>query len=79
VSFHSDYLWDLTERLHLRFGADLFNVADAKRLLFYNQAIDLKFGIANADFLKPGIVTLASNADGIQAPFNCRLFFRLEF
>jgi hypothetical protein len=79
VSFHSDYLWDLTERLHLRFGADLFNVADAKRILFYNQAIDLKFGIANADFLKPGIVTLASNADGIQAPFNCRLFFRLEF
>jgi len=79
VNFHSDYLWNLRERLHLRFGADLFNVANAKRILFYNQAIDLKFGIANADFLKPGIVTLASNADGIQAPFNCRLFFRLEF
>jgi hypothetical protein len=79
VNFHSDYLWNMTERLHLRFGVDLFNVANTKRVLFYNQAIDLSFGTPNADFLKPGIMTLAPNADGIQVPFNCRLFFRLEF
>jgi hypothetical protein len=79
VNFHTDYLLGLTERFKLRFGADLFNVANTKRILFYNQAIDLKFGVPNADFQKPGIITLAPNADGIQAPFDCRLFFRLEF
>jgi hypothetical protein len=35
--------------------------------------VDLGFG------LKPSIQTRALNADGIQAPFNCRLFFLLEF
>jgi hypothetical protein len=79
VDFHSDYLWNMTEPFHLRFGVDLFNVVNTKRILFYNQNKDLSFGTPNADFLKPGVMTLAPNADGIQAPFNCRLFFRLEF
>jgi hypothetical protein len=79
VNFHTDYLLGLTERFKLRFGADLFNVANTKRILFIDQSVDLSFGVPNADFLKPGIQTRALNADGIQAPFNCRLFFRLEF
>jgi hypothetical protein len=37
----------------------------------------LKFGVANADFLKPG--NIAVLGDAIQAPFNARAFFRLEF
>jgi hypothetical protein len=79
INFHSDDLWKIKDRLHLRLGADLFNVANAKRILFINQDADLGLSVPNADFLKPGIQTRALNADGIQAPFNCRLFLRLEF
>ena len=81
VNFHTDYLWSMTERFHLRFGADLFNVANTKRVEYINQNIDLQFGVPNADFQKPRNI-LGSNAyqaNGIQAPFNARLFARLEF
>jgi hypothetical protein len=81
VNFHTDYLWSMTERFHLRFGADLFNVANTKRIEYINQTIDLSFGTPNADFLKPNNI-LGSNpyqGNGIQAPFNCRLFARIEF
>jgi hypothetical protein len=71
----------LTEKFHLRFGVDLFNVANTKRILFINQNIDLGLGIKSADFLKPANLIGApiSGSTGIQAPFNARLFFRLEF
>jgi hypothetical protein len=81
VNFHIDYLWNMTERFHLRFGADLFNVANTKRVEYINEDIDLSFLTPNADFQKPANI-LGSNpyqGDGIQAPFNCRLFMRLEF
>jgi len=81
VSGHVDYLWNMTERFHLRFGADLFNIANTKRIEYINEDIDLSFGTPNADYLKPRNI-LGSNAyqgNGIQAPFNCRLFMRLEF
>jgi hypothetical protein len=81
VNLHVDYLWNMTERFHLRLGADLFNLANTKRIEYINEADSLKFGIPNADFQKPAII-LGSNptdASGIQAPFNCRLFMRLEF
>ena len=83
VNFHTDYLWNMTERFHLRFGADLFNVANTKRIEYFNQNIDLTFGTPNADFLKPstigGTYYVSSLPSGIQSPFNCRLFMRLEF
>ena len=81
VNLHMDYLWNMTERFHLRFGADLFNVANTKRVEFINETDSLKFGIPNADFLKPNNIlgSNPSDGDGIQAPFNCRLFMRLEF
>jgi hypothetical protein len=79
VNFHADYLVRLTERFHLRFGTDLFNIANTKRILFFNQSDSLQFGVPNADFLKPGVQTTALAADGIQAPFNARIFARIEF
>jgi len=81
VNFHTDYLWSMTERFKLRFGADLFNVANTKRVEYINEAIDLKFGVPNADFQKPNNIlgSNPSDGNGIQAPFNCRLFMRLEF
>lgn len=81
VSFHTDYLWNMTERFKVRLGADLFNVANTKRVEYINEAIDLKFGVPNADFQKPNNVlgSNPSDGNGIQAPFNARLFARIEF
>ena len=81
VNFHADYLLNVTEKMHLRFGVDLFNIANTKRILYFNQNVDLGTGVPNADFLKPsnivGIPISASS--GIQSPFSARLFVRLEF
>jgi len=77
VGFHGDYIMNLTERLHLRLGVDMSNITNTKRVLFINQNIDLGTGTTNLDFLKPN--NQAVIGDGIQAPFNARVFFRLEF
>jgi hypothetical protein len=81
VNFHGDYFLNVTEKMHLRFGVDLFNIANTKRILYFNQNVDLGTGVPNADFLKPanigGIPISASS--GIQSPFNARLSFSLEF
>jgi hypothetical protein len=73
----------MTERFKLRFGADLFNVANTKRIQYLNQNIDLTFGTPNSDFLKPSTIGattfISSLPSGIQAPFNARLFARIEF
>jgi len=81
VDFHGDYVVNVTERAHLRFGVDLFNVANTKRVLYINQNVDLGFGTTNLDFLKPANITGApiSASSGIQSPFDARVFFRLEF
>ena len=81
VDLHGDYVMSIKERLHLRFGFDMFNIANTKRILYFNQNIDLGFGTTNLDFLKPGFVgnTQISSSSGIQSPFNARVFFRLEF
>jgi len=81
VNFHGDYVMNLTERFHMRFGVDLFNIANTKRILYINQNIDLGLGIKNADFLQPAFVTGSpiSSSSGIQSPFNARFFARLEF
>lgn len=81
VDMHGDYVIGIKERLHLRFGFDLFNIANTRRILYFNQNIDLGFGTTNLDFLKPAFVsgTQISSSSGIQSPFNARLFFRLEF
>jgi hypothetical protein len=77
VNVHADYLLKVTEKAHLRFGVDMFNIANTKRILYINQNIDLGLGTTNLDFLKPN--NQAVRGDGIQSPFNARLFFRFEF
>jgi hypothetical protein len=81
VDFHADYVMNVTEKAHLRFGVDLFNVANTKRILYINQNIDLGFGTTNADFLKPANITGVpiSASSGIQSPFDARVFARFEF
>jgi hypothetical protein len=78
VDLHADYVMNITERLHLRFGMDMFNLGNAKRVLLINQNIDLGTGTPNLDFLKPATL-IATRGDSIQSPFNARVFFRLEF
>jgi hypothetical protein len=78
VDFHADYVLKVTERAHLRFGVDMFNIANTKRILSINQNVDLGTGIVNNDFLKPNTF-VATRGDSIQSPFNARIFFRFEF
>jgi hypothetical protein len=77
VDLHADYVFNVTEKAKLRFGVDMFNLGNTKRILFINQNIDLGTGTTNLDFLKPA--NQAVRGDGIQSPFNARVFFRLEF
>jgi hypothetical protein len=77
VDLHAEYSLNLGERAHLRFGVDMFNLANTKRIEFINQDIDLGFGTTNLDFLKP--TNEAVRGDGIQSPFNARVFARFEF
>jgi len=77
VDLHAEYSLNLGERAHLRFGVDMFNIANTKRIAFVNQDIDLGFGTTNLDFLKP--TNEAVRGDGIQSPFNARIFARFEF
>jgi len=81
VDFHADYVMNITEKAHLRFGVDMFNIANTKRILYINQNVDLGFGTTNIDFLKPANIPFApiASATGIQSPFNARVFARLEF
>jgi hypothetical protein len=78
VDFHGDYVINVMERAHLRFGVDLFNIANTKRILSIDQNIDLGTGTTNLDFLKPNTF-VATRGDSIQSPFNARLFVRFEF
>jgi hypothetical protein len=81
VDFHADYIMNITEKAHLRFGIDMFNIANTKRVLYTNQNHDLAFGVSNLDFLQPANLTGApiSASSGIQSPFNARMFARFEF
>ena len=74
VDAHVDYPWKITERMHLRLGMDVFNIANSKRQLRTDQNEDRSFGVGNVDFQKPvGRIT------GFVRPFYARAMVRLEF
>jgi hypothetical protein len=54
VDAHVEYPWKLTEHKTLKFGMDLFNIANTKRPYSVNQFVDLGFGNLNKDFQSPG-------------------------
>src|SRR5216683_2423437 len=76
VDAHVEYPWRLTERLHLSFGFDVFNIANSKRQTTLQQFNDLSFGVKNTDFQKP-VSTLVS--PGFVAPFSSRASIKLVF
>src|SRR5216683_812269 len=76
VDAHIEYPWKIKERMHLKFGFDVFNIANTKRQTTANQNLDLGFGLSNGDFQKP--VTNIVN-QGFVAPFRSRASIKLEF
>ncbi len=76
VDAHVEYPWKIKERMHLKFGFDVFNIANTKRQTTANQNFDLGFGLSNGDFQKP--VTNIVN-QGFVAPFRSRASIKLEF
>jgi len=76
IDGHIEYPWRLTERLHLKFGFDAFNIANTKRQTTVQQFFDQGFGLPNADFGKP-VSTLVN--PGFIAPFSSRASIKLEF
>ena len=67
-----------SERVRVKFVADLFNLFNEQQIIRVNQfgEVSCSPGTANPDFLKPG---LEQFADPYQNPFSARLAVRLEF
>jgi len=76
VDAHIEYPWRITERMQLRFGFDVFNIANSKRQTTLQQFFDQGFGLANADFKKP-VTTLVNQ--GFIDPFSSRASIKLTF
>jgi hypothetical protein len=70
VDAHVEYPFRISEKLKLKVGMDLFNIADCRRSILTNQFVDLGFGQPNKDFQLP--VTFV-------APFSARMSVRLVF
>jgi hypothetical protein len=78
-----DYPIRITEGSRLRLGADLFNITDNRTLLRVDQFRQSRFGVGNADFLKPkGVGPSAVNGNtnpGYLRPFYARFSATFEF
>lgn len=82
VDLHADYPFSITERMKLRVGVDVFNIANARRQLRIDQNEDASFGTPNVDFKKPvgrGSVITGLSTPGFQRPLYARLMVRFEF
>ncbi len=76
VDAHVEYPWKLSERINLRFGLDMFNIANSKRQTTVQQFFDLGFALGDADFKHP-VSTLVN--PGFVAPFSSRASIKLVF
>jgi hypothetical protein len=85
VDAHVEYPWKLrmSETKTLKFGIDLFNIANTKRSLLVNQFVDLQFGVPSTDFKKPGNGTThgypSDLVGGFVAPFSARASVSFNF
>jgi hypothetical protein len=78
VDAHVEYPWRITERLSLRFGFDMFNIANSHRETTVNQFYDLGFGLKNQDFQKP-YTSVNYQTQGFVSPFTSRASVKLQF
>ena len=77
---HADYSWRLTEKTHIKFVADFFNVFNSQKIRLPDENKSLTFDPVlgnppNQDFLKPAPYPTA----GYYLPFSMRLGLRFEF
>jgi hypothetical protein len=83
VDAHLDYPIKVTENSRLKIGIDMFNITNSKTLLRVDQNFQSRFGVGNADFLKPlgsGPSAVNGNTNpGYLRPFNARVSVRYEF
>ncbi len=78
VDAHIEYPWRLTERVHLNFAFDAFNIANTKRQTTVNQNFDQGFALNNADFKKP-YTQPQFITQGFINPFRSRASIKLTF
>ena len=78
VDAHVEYPWRITERISLRLGFDMFNIANSNRQTTVNQFFDLGFGLSNADFQKP-FTSTNFQTQGFLSPFTSRASVKLVF
>jgi hypothetical protein len=78
VDAHVEYPWKITERLSLRVGFDMFNIANSNRQTTVNQFFDLGFGSPNQDFQKP-FTSTTFQTQGFVNPFTSRASVKLVF
>src|SRR6266568_1829593 len=76
VDARIEYPWRITERFHLNFGFDVFNIGNTKRQTTVQLFFDLGFSLGNADFKHP-VSTLVN--PGFVAPFSSRASIKLVF
>jgi hypothetical protein len=78
VDAHIEYPWRITERMQLRFGFDVFNIANSNRQTTANQFYDLTFGVKNVDFAKP-FTSTNFQTQGFVNPFTSRASVKFTF
>jgi hypothetical protein len=74
VDVHLDYAFGVTEKSKIRFGMDMFNIANMKRVTRVDEFEDRSFGVPNFDFK-----AIAGTYSGYQRPFYARLMVKWEF
>jgi len=83
VDYHMDYPIRVTEGTRVRLGVDLFNITYNRTLLRVDQNKQSRFGVGNADFLKPhgiGPSAVTGNTNpGYLRPFYARFSAKFEF
>jgi hypothetical protein len=79
-SAHADYTWSLTEKMRVKFVADLFNLFNQQQVVRVNQNYEINNspGVVNPDFLLPDLQDFF-NSGVYQNPFSARLAIRFEF
>jgi hypothetical protein len=63
----------------ITFLADVFNLFNQRRVLYYSQNTQLDNNVANPDYGKPVDTNLSGNPPRFQTPFNMRVGVRFEF
>jgi len=79
VDLTASYALKVSDKRRVTFIADVFNVFNERRVLYYDQNTQNDNGVTNPDFGKPVNTGLSGNPPQYQAPFNMRVGVRFEF